>query len=190
MIRVDDVSAIRSSLGRPRPREVPSSRRTRRRRHREPLERVVVPPSRDPRERRGFRDFFRGVPPAISDSLTSNMARRSGLRRQGIVSKLLEIFIPSPFFPPLFSANVAKATAPAAPPSSASIRRMRGAGMTFWGVVGAISLELELACSRRLLGEKVRCRAAIFRWLFGKRRRWNWFVPIPSFTLPELLGFY
>ena len=44
--------------------------------------------------------------------------------------------------------------------------------------------ELDLACSRRLLGEKVRCRAAIFRWLFEKRRRWNWFVPIPS--LPYL----
>jgi hypothetical protein len=33
------------------------------------------------------------------------------------------------------------------------------------GVVGAIFFEFDLACSRRLLGKKVRSQAAFFVWL-------------------------
>jgi hypothetical protein len=54
---------------------------------------------------------------------------------------------------------VAIATAPAAPPSPALIRRE---GLINRGVVGAIVLELDLACSGMLLGEKSEVPAVLF----------------------------
>ena len=61
-----------------------------------------------------------GVMPAISGSLTlSIQAAWGGLRRGD--PKLFEIFISNPFFLVFFSADVAKATAPAAPPTTTSI---------------------------------------------------------------------
>jgi hypothetical protein len=79
--------------------------------------------------------------------------------------KLLEILgLPGAFICCFSPAAVAIATTSAAPPSPTLIQRE---GLIKRGVVGAIFLELDLACSGMLLGEKVKFQRYFF-WVSAK----------------------
>ncbi len=79
--------------------------------------------------------------------------------------KSLEILgLPWAFFCCFFYTAVAIATTPAAPPSPALIRRK---GLINRKVMGAIVLELDLACSGMLLGGKVKLQRYFF-WVSAK----------------------
>jgi hypothetical protein len=96
--------------------------------------------------------------------------------------KLLEILgLPGAFFCCFFPAAVAIATTPAAPPSTALIQKE---GLIKRGGMRAIVLELNLACSGILLGEKVKFQQYLF-WVSakyggGKLESTNSHLPLPE----------
>jgi hypothetical protein len=103
-------------------------------------------------------------------------------------SKMLEILmLPGAFFCCFFPAAMARATALAAPPSPALIQKK---GLIKRGVVGAIVIELDLACSGMLLGEKVNIQSCFF-WVSAKsgggEMGKNQFPPASSRTMRILV---
>jgi hypothetical protein len=97
--------------------------------------------------------------------------------------KLLKILgLPGAFFCCFFPAAMAIATAPAAPPSTALIQRE---GLIKRGVVGAIVLELDLACSGMLLGEKMKFQQYFF-WVSAKSGGGKLVSTSSHLPLPEL----
>ncbi len=127
---------------------------------------------------------FLGVLPAASGLLTPPPA----LATQGRFwwptgLKLLEILgLPGALFCCFSPAAVAISTAPAAPPSPTLIQRE---GLIKRGVVGAIVLELDLACSGMLLGGKMK-----LQWYFSGSLQnlvvEKWVSTSSHLPLPEL----
>ncbi len=94
---------------------------------------------------------------------------------------------PGAFLPCFFLADVATATAPAAPPSAEeSIQRIWRDGLMLGGVGGAMIFYLIWLVTRRLLGKKVKSKMLLFCGSPSKITwGWYWSIPVPTRFYPN-----